>query len=102
VVFRTELVSDSPPFRGALHRLPDPVPREGRAVTRPTGEEKPWRWAPFMFREHVFFSSQPGNDETNFKKCQARVRYVSVPPGDLIGRHPSPRALPPTYCAPRM
>lgn len=40
-----------------------------------------------MFREHVF-SQLDGDDETKFKKCHARVRYVSVPPSDLIGAGP--------------
>lgn len=45
-----------------------------------------------MFREHVFFSQLDGDDETKFKKCHARVRYVSVPPCDLIGAGPPAHA----------
>lgn len=67
VVFRTEPFSDVPPFRGGLHRLPDPVRREGRAATRPTGG-KARRWAPFMFREHVF-SQLLGTARQSLKMC---------------------------------
>lgn len=63
VVFRTEPLSDIPPFRGAFTGFPTPFEREGRAATRPTGEGKARRWAPFMFREHVFSSAGWGRQD---------------------------------------
>lgn len=45
------------------------------------------------FENTSFFSQLDGDDETKFKKCHARVRYVSVPPSDLIGAGPQPTRL---------
>lgn len=89
---------------GGLHRLPDPVRgRGGRSPAPPGGREAMGGGHRSCF-ENTSSSSFPAVATTRqtLKSARTRVRYVSVPPGDLIGNPLSPRALPPTYCAPRM
>lgn len=54
VVFRTEPLSDIPPFRGGFTGFPTPFEGRGGRPPAPPGSEAR-RWAPLMFREHVFF-----------------------------------------------
>lgn len=90
VVFRTEPFSDIPPFRG-----PSPASRPrskgGAGGHPPHRGEGQAVGTVHVSRTRLF--SAAGDDETKFKKVRARVRYVSVPPSDLIGRPPSTTRL---------
>ena len=98
VVFRTETLSDIPPFRGAFTGFPTPFQGRGGRSPAPPGRRSQAVGTVHVSRTRLLLLPAEGRDKS-LKRCHARVRYVSVPPCDLIGRPPSPRALPPADCA---
>lgn len=68
VVFRTEPLSDIPPFRGAFTGFPTPFEGRGGRPPAPPGREAR-RWAPFMFREYVFSHCWMGTTRQSLKSA---------------------------------